>query len=117
MTTDLLEPSHSSTDAATALYAKAIENSKRVRWDIEQDVLRGRRFDLGKPFLPGGLSLVGELSFLQEEDRRFFSQVQGRSYAYIFGLVERFISIKVLEISQGHSLGDQVALEDRKSVV
>lgn len=92
-------------------YAKVIANSKRVRWDIESDVLRGRRFDLSKPFLPGGLSLAGELPFLREEDRRLFSQIQGRSYAYIFGLVERFISAKVLEISQAHWLGDQVALE------
>ena len=36
-------------------YAKVIANSKRVRWDIEDDVVRGRRFDLSKPFLPGGL--------------------------------------------------------------
>jgi len=95
----------------TDLYAKAIANSRRVRWDIETDVLRGRRFDLSKPFLPGGLSREGELPFLQGADRRLFSQIQGRSYAYIFGLVERFISAKVLDISRTHSLGDQVALE------
>lgn len=95
---------------STDSYAKVIANSKRVRWDIE-DVLRGRRFDLGKPFLPSGLSLVGELPFLRDGDRRLFSQVQGRSYVYIFGLVERFIGAKMLEISRAHSLGDQVALE------
>ena len=37
--------------------------------------------------------------------------MQGRTYAYIFGLVERFISAKVLDISREHWLGDQVALE------
>jgi len=92
-------------------YAKVLANSKRVRWDIEDDVLRGRRFDLSKPFLPSGLSLVGELAFLHVDDRRLFSQVQGRSYAYLFGLVERFISAKVLQVSHSHALGDQVALE------
>ena len=102
-----METSSVSTDS----YAKAIANSKRVRWDIERDVLRGRRFDLSKPFLPRGLSLAGELPFLDEADRRLFSQVQGRSYAYIFGLVERFISAKMLEISRAHWFGDQVALE------
>ena len=101
----------SASNAATASYAKVIANSKRVRWDIESDVLRGRRFDLGKPFLPGGLSLAAELPFLKGDDRRLFSQVQGRSYAYIFGLVERFIAAKMLEISREHGLGDQVALE------
>ena len=96
---------------STSAYAKVIVNSKRVRWDIETDVLRGRRFDLSKPFLPSGLSLADELAFLGEEDRRLFSQVQGRSYAYIFGLVERFIGAKVLDLSRAHALGDQVALE------
>ncbi len=99
------------TSVNTASYAKVIANSKRVRWEVEDDVLRGRRFDLSKPFLPSGLSLAGELPFLQGADRRRFSQIQGRSYAYIFGLVERFISAKVLEISRAHWLGDQVALE------
>jgi len=39
------------------------------------------------------------------------SQIQGRTYANIFGLVERFINAKVLELSCNHALGDQVALE------
>jgi hypothetical protein len=39
------------------------------------------------------------------------SQIQGRTYAYIFGLVERFISAKMLEQSRAHVLGDQLALE------
>lgn len=96
---------------STNPYSKVIANSKRVRWDIDNDVIRHRRFDLGKMFLPAGLSLVDELDFLTSDDRRLLSQVQGRSYAYIFGLVERFIGAKVLEISRQHALGDQVALE------
>ncbi|MBO9651040.1 MAG: hypothetical protein J7605_21245 [Variovorax sp.] len=92
-------------------YAKVIENSRRVRWDIDNDVIRGRRFDLGKTFLPAGLSLVNELDFMTGDDRRLLSQVQGRSYAYIFGLVERFIGAKMLEVSRQHALGDQTALE------
>jgi hypothetical protein len=92
-------------------YAKVVEVSKRVRWEIERDVFRGRGFDYARTFLPGGLSLVDELAFLSPDDRRLLSQVQGRTYAYIFGLVERFIGAKVLEISREHWLGDQVALE------
>ncbi len=92
-------------------YAKVVEVSKRVRWEIERDVFRGRKFDYAKTFLPGGLSLVDELGFLSADDRRLLSQVQGRTYAYIFGLVERFIGAKVLEVSSEHWLGDQVALE------
>ena len=39
------------------------------------------------------------------------SRIQGRTYANVFGLVERFINAKVLEVSRDHWLGDQVALE------
>jgi hypothetical protein len=99
------------TITSTDRYARVIEVSKRVRWDIERDVIRGRRFDYTKTFLPSGLSLVNELAFLSTADKRLLSQVQGRTYAYVFALVERFISAKVLDISREHWLGDQVALE------
>jgi hypothetical protein len=92
-------------------YAKCIEVSKRVRWDIDRDVIRDRQFDFSKKFLPDGLSKVDQLAFLDDDERRLFSQVQGRTYANMFALVERFIGAKVLEISRGHWLGDQVALE------
>ena len=92
-------------------YAKCVEVSKRVRWDIERDVIRGRQFDFGKKFLPDGLSKVNELAFLTGLEKRLFSQVQGRTYANMFGLVERFIGAKMLEVSRDHWLGDQVALE------
>jgi hypothetical protein len=104
-------PMTTTTPTADPRYAKVIEVSKRVRWEIERDVFRGRRFDFKRTFLPSGLSLVNELPFLAANDKRLLSQVQGRSYAYIFGLVERFIGAKVLEISREHWLGDQVALE------
>ena len=92
-------------------YVKCIEVSKRIRWDIDRDVIRGRSFDLGHRFLPDGLSLVDELDFLSLADRRFLSQIQGRTYANMFGLVERFIGAKMLEVSRDHWLGDQTALE------
>ncbi len=92
-------------------YARCIEASRRIRWDIDKDVFRGRDFDYSQKFLPDGLSLVNKLDFLNYGEQRFLSQVQGRTYANIFGLVERFINAKVLEVSQKHVLGDQVALE------
>jgi hypothetical protein len=103
-----------STDAKTIdsrRYAKALETSRRVRWDIDRDVFRGRQFDLSNTFLPEGLSLLSHLPFLDESDRRSLSQIQGRTYANVFGLVERFINAKVLELSRDHWLGDQAALE------
>ncbi|HWO14637.1 MAG TPA: hypothetical protein VNN80_34280 [Polyangiaceae bacterium] len=97
--------------ANPARYAQCIENSRRIRWDIDRDVLRGRSFDFQDHFLPEGLCRLASLSFLNEDDRRLLSQIQGRTYANVFGLVERFVNAKVLELSQQYWLGDQVALE------
>ena len=95
----------------THRYAKCIEVSKRIRWEIDRDVIRGRAFDYRKPFLPEGLSMAPRLAFLTGPEKRLFSQVQGRTYANMFGLVERFIGAKILEVSRDHWMGDQVALE------
>jgi hypothetical protein len=96
--------------ADSTKYARCIEASKAVRWDIDNDVIKGRRFDVAKKYLPDGLSLVQELA-LSEAEMRFASQIQGRTYANVFGLVERFITAKLIEVSRDHSLGDQKALE------
>ena len=92
-------------------YAKCIEISKRVRWDIDEDVIRRRQFDFSQKFLPDGISKVDQLDFLNDDERRLLSQIQGRTYANMFGFVERFIVAKVLELTCNHWLGDQVALE------
>jgi len=92
-------------------YARCIETSKRVRWDVDEDVIRGRHFDTAHKFLPDGLSLADAFTTLSADEKRFVSQIQGRTYANVFGLVERFINAKVLELSHDHWFGDQVALE------
>jgi hypothetical protein len=92
-------------------YARCIQTSKRVRWDVDDDVIRGRRFDVAHKFLPDGLSLADQFTTLSVDEKRLVSQIQGRTYANVFGLVERFINAKVLELSHDHWFGDQVALE------
>lgn len=92
-------------------YARCIEASRRIRWDIDADVIRGRQFDYRKKFLPDGLSKVTGLQFLDGNEQMLLSQIQGRTYANMFGLVERFIGAKILEISRDHWLGNQTALE------
>jgi hypothetical protein len=99
------------TSTRTGSYERALTASKRVRWDLDKDVIAGRWLDAEHKFLPDGLSLVDRLPFLTEPEARLFSQVQGRTYANIFGLVERFISTKVIEASRRHALADQVAFE------
>lgn len=92
-------------------YARCIKASRRARWDIDADVIRGRDFDHSRRFLPDGLSKVSALPFLADAEARLLTQVQGRTYAMLFGLVERFINAKILEVSRDHWLEDQTALQ------
>ncbi len=92
-------------------YATCIEVSKRIRWDIDKDVIRGRQFDFGQRFLPDGLSLVTRLPFLQPREATLLGQIQARTYANMFALCERFIGPKMLEMSRDHWFGDQAAFE------
>ncbi len=97
--------------ASSARYAKCIEASKRVRWEIDRDVIRGRPFDFTKKFMPDRLSQIARFKMSNPDERRFLSQIQGRTYANIFGLVERYIGAKILEVTRDHALGDQVVVE------
>lgn len=94
-----------------ARYARCIEASQRVRWDIDRDVIRSRRFDFDRRFLPESLARIGSLDFLMPAEQRLLNQLQGRTYANMFGCVERFIGAKMLQISEQHWLGNQVALQ------
>ena len=98
-------------DMNSQKYARCIRTSKKVRWDIDEDVIRGRELDYDHKFLPDGLARIDEFTFLTDSQKRFMSQVQGRTYANMFGLVERYIGAKILEISSEYWLGDQTALE------
>src|SRR6516225_682999 len=95
----------------TERFARCVTISKRVRWDIDKHVIRGRSFDPTHKFLPSGLSKVDQMNFLSVDEKRYLTQIQGRTYANVFGLVERFINAKVLELSRDHWMGDQTALE------
>jgi hypothetical protein len=95
----------------TGRYARCVDASRRIRWDIDRDVIRDRTLDPAHKFLPDGLSKVDTLTFLTPREQRMLSQIQGRTYANMFRLVERFIGAKMLEIGCEHALGDQIALE------
>jgi len=74
---------------AAARYARCIEASKKVRWDIDRDVIRGRKFDFTKKFLPDRLAQMAGFGFASAGEKRFLSQIQGRTFANMFGLGER----------------------------
>ena len=94
-----------------ARYERCIKTSKRVRWDIDADVFRGRSFDFSRKFLPDGLSRASDVPFLTPEERCMWSQVQGRTYPAMFGMAERFIGAKTLELASGHRLEDWACIE------
>ena len=58
-------------------YARCVQTSKRVSWDIDEDVIRGRRFDAAHKLLPDGLSLANAFTTLSRDEKRFVSQIQG----------------------------------------
>jgi hypothetical protein len=92
-------------------FARTIAASKRIRWDIDKDVIRERGFDTTQKFLPDGLIKIEQFNFLSAEEQRYLSQIQGRTYANVFGLVERFVSALALTLSRDHFFGNQAALE------
>ena len=96
---------------AAARYARCIEASKKVRWDIDRDVIRGRKFDFTKKFLPDRLAQMAGFGFATPGEKRFLSQIQGRTYANMFGLVERYIGAKLTDLQKANALGDQVVFE------
>ena len=94
-----------------ARYARVVASSKKSEWQIDRDLLQGRTFDFSRKFLPDTLSHVDELAFLSEDEARLLSQIQAGRTRIIFGLVERFISAKMLDQGRAHIFGDQLALE------
>lgn len=95
----------------TARYARCIEISRLIRWDIDRDVIRGRDFEFSEKFLPDAISGLDRLEFLNPAEKVLLSQIQGRTYVGMFALVERFICAKIIDVSRDHVFGDQVAPE------
>jgi hypothetical protein len=52
-------------------------------------VILERFIDTGRKFLPDRLSLIAGFDFLAPPDQRFVSQIQGRTYASLFGLMPK----------------------------
>jgi hypothetical protein len=92
-------------------YARVLLASTSNSWDIERHVFRGRALNFSRKFLPDGLTLLDRLDFLEPDETRLLSQLQGRTYAATFGLVERVIGATALLQAQGHVHGDQAAVE------
>ena len=69
----LSQTSHRGQISDSGRYARCIQTSKRVRWDVDKDVIRGRRCDAAHKFLPDGLSLADAFTTLSIARKLDFS--------------------------------------------
>ena len=97
--------------SGSSRYARLLLTSPGDPWEIERHVFRGRTLDFSRKFLPDGLTLLDRLDFLEPDETRLLSQLQGRTYAATFGLVERVIGATALLQAQRHVHGDAAAVE------
>jgi hypothetical protein len=72
-------------DVSTERYARCIEVSRRVRWEINRDVIHGRKFDFSKKFLPAGLialvaAVDGLLQYQAGADVEYFLSICRRDF-------------------------------------
>lgn len=98
-------------EISSEAFARCIAASQRIRWDIDQDIIRGRDFNISQHYLPEALSNVDDIESLTPHEKIYLSQIQCRTYAHMFHLAERFVNAKVLEMSRDHWFGNQTALE------
>ena len=101
-----------STPVNTERYAKVIEVSKRVRWDIERDLIRGRRFDYTKTFLPSR-PVARRRARLPEPGRQAAARARCRAAPMPTSSASSSASSapRCWRSAAAHALGDQVALE------
>lgn len=89
-------------------YASTLAASHKAHWRIEDLIGGNRSLDFNRPFLPETLAGVAELDFLGTRKKRLLNQIRGHSYLYLFGLVEAFILLFVLDHARHRAPGKEV---------
>jgi hypothetical protein len=105
------EQTHITTITHTPRSARSLDACARIGWEVERDVIRGRRFHFRQRFLPDGLARIGKLEFLWPDELRLLNQVQARTYANMVGLAERFIGAKLPAIRRAPWSDNQIAVD------
>jgi len=81
-------------------YPSILETSQRINWKLE-DVIDGRTFDFGRPFLPDSLAGVATIRCLDAKEKLKLNHIRGFTYLSLFGLVEEYILPSVLDHVRG----------------
>jgi hypothetical protein len=107
----IAEPFHISDIFEAVQVSRGADALENVGWDIERDVIRGRHFHFSQRLLPATLDRIANLEFLWPDELRLLNQLQARTYANMFSLVERFIGSKMPQIRCAHWSDNPVALK------
>ena len=92
-------------------HARCLAALRRIAWDVERDLIRSRRPDFSRRFVPDALTSVGELGFLRPDQARRLSQLQACTYAHSAVRVARCVAAVTLRGGEAHWCGDAVALQ------
>jgi hypothetical protein len=92
-------------------HGRCLAALRRIAWDTERDLIRARRPDFARRFVPDALSRVNELEGLNTVQARALSQLQACTYAHSALRVERCIAAVMLRASQAHWCGDATVLQ------
>lgn len=95
---------------STYSYAECLKNSYRVNWKIS-DVIDGRHFDTGRPWLPGRLSGAARIACLTPDEKMTLNHVEMGAYAHLFGYVEEFIAPRMVALARDFELADREAFD------
>jgi hypothetical protein len=87
-------------------YPAVLAASRRAAWEIDDVLPKGAKLDFSRPFLPDGLTRIGELSGFSDAERLTLNHVRGHEYLAMFGLVEEFILPFVLDHARGELNSD-----------
>lgn len=105
MQTAILEtPIHADRDRHTDYTAPA----SPAWWDVKKTTAPDRAVGANDKFLPDGLTLVDQLDFMTETEKRFVSRIQGCTYAGVFGTVARFLSASTLASQTNQWTGNRL---------
>jgi hypothetical protein len=72
-------------------YRETLTAAQKINWRIEDIIGGDKQLDFDKAFMPESLARVGEMDFLNDDEKRILNQIRGNTYLVIFGLVEEFI--------------------------
>lgn len=89
-----------------ASYVRYAYSRKGVAWDIDNDVFQSRTFGQSDHYMPNLLSGMHSFPTLSPEELVFINQIQGRTYANIIGLLDRFSPARVVRTQQDETLTD-----------